>query len=64
MQIEYFQDSDTLQITFREGRVVDTFDVGEDALAELDAEGRLVTLTVEHAGQQGRLLGTTPGREP
>ena len=64
MQSEYFQDSDTVQITFREGLVVDTFDVGEDALAELDAEGRLVTLTVEHAGRQGRLLGTTPGREP
>lgn len=49
MRVEYFEDTDTLQITFREGIVADTYDLDENTLIELDADGELVTITLEHA---------------
>lgn len=55
MRVEYFEDTDTLQITFNEESVVDTRDLDENTLVETDAEGRLVTLTVEHARERADL---------
>lgn len=49
MKIEYFQDTDTMQITLNENEVFDTKDIDENILAEFDQEGHLVTMTVEHA---------------
>lgn len=49
MRVEYFEDTDTLQITFKESVVVDTFDLDEVTLIERDAEGALVSMTLEHA---------------
>lgn len=55
MRVEYFEDTDTLQITFNEGTVADTRDLDENTLVETDAEGRLVTMTVEHARERADL---------
>ena len=55
MRVEYFEDTDTLQITFKEGRVEDTRDLDENTLIELDSEGRLVTITMEHAQERADL---------
>lgn len=52
MKAEYFQDTDTLLLTFGDGPVVDTHDVGENLLVEFDAAGHLVAITIEHARQQ------------
>lgn len=52
MRVEYFEDTDTLQITFNDKSVVDTRDLDENTLLELDAEGQLVTMTIEHAQQR------------
>jgi uncharacterized protein YuzE len=52
MRVEYFEDTDTLQITFNSGTVVDTRDLDENTLVELDAAGRLVTMTIEHAQER------------
>ena len=49
MRVEYYEDTDTLQISFKEGVVADTFDLDENTLIERDAEGALVTMTLEHA---------------
>lgn len=49
MRVEYFEDTDTLQITFKEGVVADTFDLDENTLIERDVAGELVTMTLEHA---------------
>jgi len=49
MRIEYFEDTDTLQITFREGSIADTYDLDENTLIEVDADGQLVSMTLEHA---------------
>lgn len=55
MRVEYFEDTDTLQITFNEGTVADTRDLDENTLVETDAEGRLVTMTLEHARERADL---------
>jgi uncharacterized protein YuzE len=52
MRVEYFEDTDTLQITFREGEVADTRDLDENTLVETDSEGALVSLTIEHARER------------
>lgn len=49
MRVEYFEDTDTLQITFNEGHVADSRDLNENTLIEIDAEGQVVSTTIEHA---------------
>lgn len=52
MRVEYFEDTDTLQITFNDRRVADTRDMDENTLIELDEEGNLVSMTLEHAQER------------
>jgi len=52
MRIEYFEDTDTLQITFKEENVADSRDLDENTLIELDSNGQLVTITIEHAQER------------
>ena len=52
MKVRYFPDTDTLLVNFSEARIVDTRDLNEDVLVELDEKGRVVSMTVEHAKQQ------------
>lgn len=51
MDIKYFQDSDTLLVNFSDRKIVETRDVNENVLIELDADGKIVSVTVEHAGE-------------
>lgn len=55
MRVEYFEETDTLQITFNDLQVTDTRDLDENTLVETDAEGQLVSLTVEHARERADL---------
>jgi uncharacterized protein YuzE len=55
MRVEYFEDTDTLQITFKEGNVADSRDLDENTLIEVDTEGQLVTITIEHAQERADL---------
>jgi uncharacterized protein YuzE len=52
MKAKYFQETDTLLLTFSSNEVVDTYDLNENVLLETDKDGRVVTMTVEHAKQQ------------
>ena len=52
MQIKYFPDTDTLLIDFADREIVDTKDVNENILVELDSDGELVSMTIEHAKNQ------------
>ena len=52
MKITYFAETDTLLLDFGDRRIVETRDVSEDVLVELDENGRLVTMTIEHAKSQ------------
>lgn len=49
MKVKYFQDTDTLHIEFRAGNIVETRDLDEDTLLEIDGQGRVCALTLEHA---------------
>lgn len=52
MKIRYFQDTDTLYIEFRAAQVAETRDLDEDTLLDVDAEGKICGITVEHARQR------------
>ncbi len=52
MKVKYFSDTDTLLLTFSDKSIADTHDLNEDILVELDKDGRLVSMTVEHAKHQ------------
>ena len=52
MRAKYFPDTDTLLLSFSKNAIVDTHDVTEDILVELDESGRVVSMTIEHARRQ------------
>ena len=49
MQIKYFQDTDTLLINFNNNKIIETKDINENILVELDEIGNVVSITIEHA---------------
>ena len=49
MKVKYFGDTDTLYIEFRKTEVSETRDLDENTLIDLDREGQICALTVEHA---------------
>jgi uncharacterized protein YuzE len=49
MQIKYFQDTDTLLINFNNNKILETKDINENTLIELDEKGNVVSITLEHA---------------
>ena len=49
MRIKYFLDTDTLYIEFRATRVAEMKDLDENTLLDLDKDGNICAITVEHA---------------
>jgi len=49
MKVRYFHDTDTLLIEFRAVPIAETRDLDENTLLELDADGNICAITVEHA---------------
>ena len=49
MKVQYFTDTDTLYIEFRPGDIVESRDVDENTVIDLDADGNICALTMEHA---------------
>lgn len=52
MKIHYYADTDTLHIEFRDAPVADTRDLDEDILLDVDADGNICAITVEHASHR------------
>jgi len=52
MKINYFQDTDTLYIELRQAEVVETRDLDENTLLDLDRNGNVCTITIEHARER------------
>lgn len=52
MNIKYFQDTDTLYIEFRKGKIAETRDLDENTLLDVDGDGNIVAMTMEHARQR------------
>jgi uncharacterized protein YuzE len=57
MKVKYFQDTDTLYIEFRADRIAETRDLDENTLLELDDQGRVCAMTMEHASQRTDIPG-------
>jgi uncharacterized protein YuzE len=51
MRICYFEDTDTLLIEFKEGPVAETRDLDEDTVMDLDGDGNICAITVQHASK-------------
>jgi uncharacterized protein YuzE len=49
MKVRYFAETDTLLIEFRDAPVVETRDLDENTVLDLDAGGNVCAITVEHA---------------
>jgi uncharacterized protein YuzE len=49
MKVRYFAETDTLLIEFRDAPVAETRDLDEDTILDVDAEGNICAITVEHA---------------
>jgi uncharacterized protein YuzE len=52
MRIRYFEDTDTLLIEFKEAPVAETRDLDENTVLDLDAQGNVCAITVEHASKR------------
>jgi uncharacterized protein YuzE len=55
MKIKYLRDTDTALLEFTEQQVAETREVSENVLIDLDEDGNLVSMTVEHASERARL---------
>jgi len=55
MNTHYFPGTDTLLLEFSENIVEETRDLNENTLVEFDAEGKLVSMTIEHAKEQANM---------
>jgi uncharacterized protein YuzE len=55
MKIKYFQDTDTLYIEFRPAEVAETKDLDENTLLDLDGDGNICGITIEHASERAEI---------
>ena len=49
MTIKYFRETDTALLEFSRGVVDETREIGENIYVDLDKQGNLVSMTIEHA---------------
>jgi uncharacterized protein YuzE len=49
MRIKYYPDTDTTLLEFVERPVAETVGISDDIYVDLDDDGRLVSMTIEHA---------------
>lgn len=57
MKVKYFADTDTLLIELRADSVVETRDLDENTLLDLDRAGNICALTIEHAKERAGIPG-------
>ncbi len=55
MKIKYFQDTDTLYIEFRAAEVAETKDLDDNTLLDLDRNGDICAITIEHASERAEI---------
>ncbi|MGD9856898.1 MAG: DUF2283 domain-containing protein [Planctomycetaceae bacterium] len=49
MKVKYFEDTDTLYIEFRASEIVESRDLDENTILDIDAQGNICAITFEHA---------------
>jgi uncharacterized protein YuzE len=55
MKIKYFSDTDTALVEFSDAEVHETKEINENIYIDLDEDGGLVSMTIEHAKEQANL---------
>ena len=56
MKIRYFPDTDTVNIELTDKEVLETSEINENAIVDLDADGNLVAITLEHAKERANIF--------
>ncbi|MCE9619187.1 MAG: DUF2283 domain-containing protein [Planctomycetes bacterium] len=51
MKIIHFEDTDTLYIQLKDEKPSQTKELNENVMLELDAQGKVIALTIEHVKQ-------------
>jgi len=49
MKIKYFPDTDTAYVELKAGAVFETREVSENIFIDIDENGNLISMTIEHA---------------
>jgi uncharacterized protein YuzE len=52
MKVRYFSDTDTMYIEFRDSPVVESRDLDMNNVLDMDAQGNVASITIEHASQR------------
>ena len=55
MKVKYFPDTDTAFVEFSGKEVYETKEIGENVYIDMDRNGNLVNITIEHAKVNARL---------
>ena len=64
MKINYFEDTDTTFIEFTSERVAETRELCENIYIDLDEQGNLVSMKIEHAEKSANILEFSFERQP
>ena len=59
MKVQYFPDTDTVLVTLNNLPVAQTRDLDENTLLDLDSNGNLVSITIEHARERADIANFT-----
>jgi uncharacterized protein YuzE len=59
MKIRYFPDTDTVYMELTNKEVVDTIDLNENMIVDLDITGNVVAITLEHAQELANIFEVT-----
>ena len=49
MKIKYFNDTDTALLEFTDNEIIETREISENVYIDIDEQGNLVNMTIEHA---------------
>jgi len=55
MKVSYFEDTDTLYIELRGGVVAESRDLDENTVVDMDDQGDMLAITIEHAKSRTEL---------
>lgn len=55
MRIKYFEDTDTALVEIGNSLIAETRELSEDVTLAFDADGHIVSITIEHASLRGDL---------
>lgn len=52
MKVQYFADTDTLYIEFRDRDIAQSMDLDQNTVLDLDVDGNVCAITFEHASDR------------